>query len=454
MNDPRHKPVAVIAAACLVAVLAPGGAGATRRSQAPPSGCFWSLPITIDLLNIGFPDTHAIYWYNTFQLPADATVSLQADYPHARYMSLNSYFTTPENKGVPSDAIHDAQIVPDPGSRNPFLPGAKRTAHPGSWTVTVNGDTPPSPGQPRAQNTLYAGTGNPGQTQPVELIYRVYVPDKNRDLAGDGRLPEPTVVLADGTQLTGQQACDALQLSTTFPSPDRMAPATYNALINLPGAQPTSPALDPPRWYAAFNRCTLQFPFFAAAGLPLPPCPPTRAVTQWANIDNAYASTAIDRRFGPSSDGHNVVVLHGKMPTTPRTYRRNPFMEGPTQLRYWSMCQNESLVTTQAVDCLYDEQVPLDDDGFYTIVVSTPEDRPANATTRCGVAWLDWGTDGDGAGRPTQGLLIMRNMLPDPSFAEAIQNVVVPGTEVQVMGEYLPAGTYMSTTEFESLGCR
>jgi hypothetical protein len=32
-------------------------------------------------------------------------------------------------------------------------------------------------------------------------------------------------------------------------------------------------------------------------------------------------------------------------------------------------------------------------------------------------------------GPQTQGLLIYRHMLPDPSFAEAIQNVPQPGAE-------------------------
>ena len=447
------RSVAVIAAVSLGACLAAPATHAAREPQAPAASCLWSVPIVIETLNVGFPDTHAVYWYDRFQLPAGATVRLHADWPHARYMSLNSYFTTPEQKGVPSDAIHDAQIVPDPGSHNPFLPGATRTGHPGSWTVTVSGALPPPAGQPREPNTLYAGTGSANQAQPVELIYRVYVPDKNRDLSGDGGLPEPVLVLADGTELSGQDACDALQVDTSFPVPDTMAPATYNALINLPGAPPTSPAVDPAHWYAAFNRCTLQYPFFAAAGLPLPNCPTNRAVTQWANIDNAYVSTSIDRRLGPSPDARNVVVVRGKMPTTPATFRRDPVMEGGTQLRYWSLCTNESLVTTHAVDCVYDEQVPLDDEGFYTIVVSTPEDRPANAIARCGATWLDWGADGDGAGRPTQALLLMRNMLPDPSFSEAIQNIVVPGTEVQVMGDYLPTVTYTSPAAFEDGGC-
>src|SRR3712207_7096113 len=58
----------------------------------------------------------------------------------------------------------------------------------------------------------------------------------------------------------------------------------------------------------------------------------------------------------------------------------------------------------------------------YTIVVSQAADRPLNATVGCGIAWLDWGDRGDGAGRPDYGLLIMRNMLPADSFGQAIQD--------------------------------
>jgi hypothetical protein len=41
--------------------------------------------------------------------------------------------------------------------------------------------------------------------------------------------------------------------------------------------------------------------------------------------------------------------------------------------------------------CPFDEEIPPDRSGFYTIVVSLPEDRPATATVQCGVAWMDWG---------------------------------------------------------------
>src|SRR6185295_6688528 len=99
------------------------------------------------------------------------------------------------------------------------------------------------------------------------------------------------------------------------------------------------------------------------------------------------------------------------------TYRNNPSFAAGKQLRFWGICSNESLVTTKAtVDdgCAYDEQIPVDAQGNYKIVVSIPADRPSNATEKCGVTWLNWG-EGDGAQapytRPTAGLLIIRNLI-------------------------------------------
>ena len=49
--------------------------------------------------------------------------------------------------------------------------------------------------------------------------------------------------------------------------------------------------------------------------------------------------------------------------------------------------------------------------------------------------------------------LIIRNMLPAPDFAQAIQRIEKSGTEAQVMGDYFPHGTYTSKADFEKLGC-
>jgi hypothetical protein len=117
---------------------------------------------------------------------------------------------------------------------------------------------------------------------------------------------------------------------------------------------------------------------------------------------------------------------------------------GTGQLRYWSFCTNAP--TTQVYACHNDDQIPTDAHGDYTVVISTAAARPGNATTRCGIAWIP-------AGPLSQSVVLLRNMLPDPSFAQAIQNAQ-PGTEQQTMGAYYPRGTYYATpADFERLGC-
>jgi hypothetical protein len=110
-------------------------------------------------------------------------------------------------------------------------------------------------------------------------------------------------------------------------------------------------------------------------------------------------------------------------------------------------------VTTRTPDCLADRQV-LDQSGRnYTVVVSRRSDRPSNARAACGVAWLSWGARGDGTGDPDYGLLIMRNMLVEPDFAEAIQQVPQPGQEQEVMNEHFPDSEYSTVEAFEDRGC-
>ena len=47
---------------------------------------------------------------------------------------------------------------------------------------------------------------------------------------------------------------------------------------------------------------------------------------------------------------------------------------------YLNIWLNEGEIPANIVDSLTDMQVPLDDDGYYTIVYSRREDRPDNAT--------------------------------------------------------------------------
>jgi hypothetical protein len=123
------------------------------------------------------------------------------------------------------------------------------------------------------------------------------------------------------------------------------------------------------------------------------------------------------------------------------------------------MCQNE-YYSQKVESCLFDEQVQINEDGYFTIVTSRSEDRPENASEDCGVSFIPWSSNGDGfgvvEGRESyldDGYLTVRNVLPDPNFNQAIQNARISGDEAQVLGEYLPKGKYFSKVEFEGLGC-
>jgi hypothetical protein len=95
--------------------------------------------------------------------------------------------------------------------------------------------------------------------------------------------------------------------------------------------------------------------------------------------------------------------------------------------------------------CTHDEEVPLDVQGDYTLVISTAANRPSNTTAACGVIWLP-------AGPTAQTVVILRNMLPAPEFANAIQNAT-QGTELQTMGPSYPNGRYYTVSAFEQTGC-
>jgi hypothetical protein len=94
-----------------------------------------------------------------------------------------------------------------------------------------------------------------------------------------------------------------------------------------------------------------------------------------------------------------------------------------------------------------DENVTVDKDGYFTVVVSTAADRPANATAACGISWLPWGID-------PKGIVYMRNMLPSARFTRAVQNASY-GTERQTLGDFYPVGRYFPTPHaFEQqVGC-
>ncbi|MGH7821802.1 MAG: hypothetical protein ACREQ9_18725, partial [Candidatus Binatia bacterium] len=153
-----------------------------------------------------------------------------------------------------------------------------------------------------------------------------------------------------------------------------------------------------------------------------------------SNPHNNYVQTNLSRAFG------EVIVVHATAPATPKTRGGDPVM-GSGDLRYWSICQNSR--STRYIDCMSDEDVALDPDGAFTIVVSTPDQRPANAEN-----WLAFGPE-------PESVLLYRHMLPSPEFfPRSAQGVAASGEPIEeVMGEYFPSTVYCSKTDFEENHC-
>ena len=349
-----------------------GSPGGSVNTTTELSTCFWRGPVDATDINNAFPDTAVTYWTATISLPAGSRLGITGQFPHSRYMSFNAYDRT----GVATDHIDDVAIVPSKGSTDPFLPGANRNATRRNYSLTVLDQVPSGKAPP---NTLSAGVS--GETTQV-LIYRVYVPDKGKDSAGGVGLPQISVTLVNGAVSTGSAICKAVHAEKSFPPSQKFPLATYLSLRNQAGQLPTFPALNPPTFWRVFNVAALVGCIYRGSCGGTPELSPG----QYSNLDNAYVIAAVNRRFSAGP----VLLLRGKMPTTPSTYDRNPVMGSGTQLRYWSLCQNESLATTRVAACLYDEQVPLNKYRNYTIVSNLPSDRPVNATAKCGVGWIPW----------------------------------------------------------------
>jgi hypothetical protein len=103
-------------------------------------------------------------------------------------------------------------------------------------------------------------------------------------------------------------------------------------------------------------------------------------------------------------------------------------------------------MTQRYVACTNDDRAVVGPDGFATYVISTPGQRPPNATRECGVNWLPWGPNPRGA-------VIYRHMLPSPGFAGSIQAATVD-REAETMGDGFPVSKYFADADaYASVGC-
>lgn len=408
-----------------------------------PKNCFWMRgPHNKDpYINTAYPDAGAIYWAASFTIPDGAKLELKGEFPYARYQSLISY----DGKGKPIDSLADYLMVPDDGSINPFKVGNPRNEKKRDYTVEIKSDSLPFNRKEgvrlssEKRNTLYA----PFYANNQQLIiYRIYVPNKDVGIDGGVDLPYPVLTLKNGEEVEGRALCEALNTGQQLKlHRDAMgiSPELYKKILNTPNKPDNWPATNPSSWYIQLDRASLIGIYTGE----MTENPRRSEGGFYPNPDNNYIRTVINRNFG------KVFVVRGKMPNVPRTYNGNKEMTGG-DLRYWSICSNQGFANTRVNDCFYDEQLPLDKDGYYTVMISRESDRPRNATKECGIGWLPMADDGDGMFDENSTIVQIRNMLANEEFPYAIQSVDEPGTEPSIMGEYFPKTFYFNTNTAET----
>lgn len=435
-----------------------------RRYQQDP---FWGGPkgieygklvgaLPIQLGNL-YPDQGATYFVGAFHMPKGSSLTICGEYGHQRYFSYTVAAQLGNGQLGNGDFLRDDQIEPYGDSVNPFLPGVDRYATPRKFVLqVVQGQKPTDP----APNTLY--TDSESESAQVHLAIRNYIPDAGYDGTGNAELqqdnvyglPEVILNLPGNKTLTGERMAKVLRASkareTSGFSRDTWLWLVRNSLDPVNAPAPRQPAFQR-FWNTGYS---VPGAFIPDPEMRVRLFPVTGAGGFANNPDTIYLTETFSLDFG------EVVVIKGKMPTFPRTRHRQKEWRPDPQVRYWSITAGTAPPDGIGWGTVFDEEVPLDNDGNYTVVMSWPENRPGNATKENGVAWLDFG-GGEGhftGARTWVNFVYIRYMAPNPDWQQSPANIPMPTQKCPVpqdaatMQEYYPRASYTTKAAFEALG--
>ena len=96
-------------------------------------------------------------------------------------------------------------------------------------------------------------------------------------------------------------------------------------------------------------------------------------------------------------------------------------------------------------DAIVDRDLVLNEDGYYTVVVSRAENRPGNATAADCVNWMDWGPYLDGQ-------LTFRMLLRTNPVLLRLKQLALGEAEDPELAPYLPQVGHCSRSDFETRG--
>lgn len=454
--------------------------------------CFWAGPKGLDYGRVPgadpiqvpllFPDQGSTYFVAQFKFPKGVKkLTIKGEYPHARYFSFTVANELPGGGLGNGPNLRDTEIHPDEGSVNPFRRTRKRNAPNREYTIQLVVGEPPAKREklkhPKSlrQNILYV---SPEQAKNyLHFALRTYIPDLGYDGTGSAKLGQkkayglPRVSFVDkkgrlignekNSLKTPETLCKLLRTTRKNESIEYSA-NLWQSLVWESDDPKTAPAQNPPVWELFWNADYSVTGMFAKNQrdriLKYPPA----AIGGFANNpDTKYLSSPFSLRYG------EVYTIQGKMPSHPKTKLHNEhWPKKKPDVRYFSVCTGGSPPSGAGWNCVWDEAIPVDKDGFYTIVVSRPSSRPDNARPECGMKWLNFG-DGEGTfanaqrSRPDLSILYIRYMVTSKKWKQSPANIPMPTLknpkpqDAKVMGDYFPVSkAYKDRKTFEKHGCK
>lgn len=340
---------------------------------------------------------------NAFPVESGGWVELHGQYPRSRYFAYHPNDMDLNNL----QTLRDVDLDPDQGSVNPY----REVPEPGSknyYTAKLVFTAPPRNPEP---NTSYVGTRKDGKTTNRYLInlLRLYASDLG-DGANSGGVPLPAVTIydADGEMTQHFDECDLYAKGVEPLRSDLLFPA-------LPIADHR--ASNPPYWSTSSN-------FDAPSDT-------------MANADVQYLATVYSRRYG------DIFVVRAKFLTAPNTRAGEPHSAKDKDVRLYTLC-TYNVWAGSAVDCMLENELVVNEQGYYTLVVSDEEHRPANLE-RQRATWIDWGPYLDGQ------LSYRYIYRENPKVAE-IARGVLGQTVSEEFRPYVPVAVPCTTETFEAGG--
>jgi hypothetical protein len=344
---------------------------------------------------------------DAFAVEPDGWVEFHGQYPRSRYFAYHPNDFDLNN--LPT--LRDIDLDPDPGSVNPF----REPAAAGSknyYTARLKFSEPPAPDDAEI-NTRYVGLKKDGRSSNRYLfnMLRLYASDLG-DGPNSGGVPLPAVTIydADGEISEHYEECDLY-------APDRERLRTDLKFPQLPIADHRARAT--PKWSTSSN--------FEAPSDTL------------ANADVQYLSTVYSRRFG------DIFLVRGKHLSAPDTRSGTPVSSADYDVRLYTLC-NYNIWAGNAINCLLDTELNVDERGYYTLVIADERHRPSNLEQQS-ATWMDWGPFLDGQ-------ISFRHVYRENPRVQAIAKALNGETIDADNWEYVPWAGPCSREKFEKGGWR